>query len=68
MNIPVVHESGTENEFEVELCCVDCAAKSYGWSSAQFCSVHKKAIDGESIQVPDSVNSEQKFIAFVKTL
>lgn len=68
MNIPVVHDDGTENEFEVELCCIDCAAKTYGWSPTQFGSIHKKAIDGESIKVPDGVNSEQKFIAFVKTL
>lgn len=68
MNIAVVHDDGTENEFEVELCCVECAAKSYGWSSAQFCSIHKKAIDGDSIKIPDSVDSDKKFIAFVKGL
>jgi hypothetical protein len=68
MNIPVIHENETENEFEVELCCPACATKTYGWLPNQFNKIYDSAIKGESIKVPDNVNSEKEFIAFVKTI
>lgn len=67
MNISVVHEDGTENEFDIELCCVECAAKSYKWNDAQFMKIWNNVQANTAIQVPDHIDSETKFIEFVKT-
>lgn len=66
MNIPVVHEDGIENEFDVEMCCAECARKNYGWSDAQYLKVYQKADKGESIQIPDNITDENKFKDFVR--
>lgn len=68
MNIPIIHEDETENEFEVELCCSTCAQQAYLWKLEQFNKVYKAATNSEPIKVPDNVNSEKQFIEFVKSL
>jgi len=68
MNIPVIHEDETENEFDIEMCCEACASKNYGWTGTQYTEVYQKAEKGEPIQIPDDVTDETKFRAFVKTL
>jgi len=68
MNIPVVYEDETENEFDLELCCGECATKDYGWTTAQFAVIWDKVQKGEAIKLPDDVISEVKFKEFVKTL
>lgn len=68
MNVPVVYEDETENEFDVELCCIECSAKTYGWSAEQFTKVLENVDKGVAIKVPDSVDSETKFQVFVKSL
>jgi len=68
MNVPVVYEDETENEFDVELCCAECSAKTYGWSSGQFSKVSDSIKNGIAIKIPDHVDSENKFKDFVKTL
>ena len=68
MNIAVVHEDGTENEFDVELCCDGCAQKAYGWTKEQFSFVYSKADKGEALQIPNRVDSEVKFKQYVKSL
>jgi hypothetical protein len=65
MNIPVIQEDGTENEFEIEMCCAMCANTNYGWSVEQFCKVYERADKGEAITVPNDVSSEDKFKLFV---
>ena len=65
MNIAVLHEDGTENEFEIEMCCDLCANTSYKWNAYQFNKVLDKSGKGEPIKVPDNVDSEKKFIEFV---
>ena len=68
MNIPVVYEDETENEFDIELCCVECATKTYGWSSAQFTKVSDSIKNNIAIKIPDHIDSETKFKDFVKNL
>jgi hypothetical protein len=68
MNIPIIHENETENEFEVELCCPTCATQIYLWTLKQYDKVCQAAKNGEPIKVPDNVNSEKQFIEFVKSL
>ena len=65
MEISVIHEDGTENEFEIVLCCKDCAAKDYGWSVAQFDRIISST---EPIHVPNSIKSVFDFQKFVKNL
>jgi hypothetical protein len=65
MNIAVVQEDGTENEFELEMCCADCAYRLYGWSGAQFEKVSKLE---EPMKVPDNITTTEQFKQFVKTL
>lgn len=68
MNISIVHEDGSENEFEIDLCCDACALKDYGWSNAQFVKVIQSVDKGEPLKISDSIDSEVKFKEFVKTL
>jgi hypothetical protein len=68
MNIPVVYDDETENEFDIELCCDNCALNSYGWTSAQFYKVLEHADKGIPIKVPNNVGSETQLKAFVKSL
>lgn len=65
MNIAVIQEDGTENEFELEMCCPDCASRTYGWTSAQFERISKLT---EPMKVPDNIRTEEEFKQFVKTL
>lgn len=68
MNIPVIQEDGTENEFEVELCCLDCARRDLGWSLEQYSFVLEKANNNKSINIPNNIDSILKFRNYVKTL
>ena len=68
MNVPVVYEDETENEFDIELCCAECATQAYGWSAAQFTRILESVNKGFAIQVPDSIDSENRFKDFVKSL
>jgi hypothetical protein len=68
MQISVIYEDGTENEFEIILCCYECHVNSYGWNQNQFNKVNELATKGEIIKVPNSVVNEEQFIKFVKTL
>jgi|ERR1700722_1779485 len=65
MNIPVVQEDGTENEFELEMCCVECVARLYGWSATQFDKISKMS---EPVKVPDNITTAEEFKQFIKTL
>lgn len=68
MNIPVIYDDETENEFDIELCCASCAKKAYGWDEAKFKSVCDNVSNGIAIKLPNSIDSDGKFKEFVKTL
>lgn len=68
MNIAVVYEDDTENEFEIEICCASCAMNSHAWTMAQFDFVCKKMNENQAIKIPSSVISEKEFIQFVRTI
>lgn len=65
MNIAVVQEDGTENEFELEMCCATCATRIYGWTAHQFNKIYEM---NESIKIPDNITTAEEFKQFVKTL
>lgn len=66
MNISVVQEDGTENEFELEMCCPDCATRLYGWTTAQFNKI--STLGKEPLKVPDNIITTEQFKQFVKSL
>ncbi len=66
MNIPIVYDDETENEFDIELCCVECAKNNYGWSGDQFQRVLDSAEKGTPLKVPNRVKSEAALREFVK--
>lgn len=68
MNISVIQEDGTENEFEVAICCVDCASIELGWRNDQYNFIIKKVNNNESINVPNHIDSLIKFKNYIKTL
>lgn len=67
MQISIVHEDGTENEFEIPICCPDCS-RGRGWSEMQHTKIYGAATNGETIKVPDYVHNEEQFIQYVKSL
>lgn len=66
MNIPVVQEDGTENEFELDICCDNCAYKEYQWQPAQFIAAVNAITNGSPIKVPNSIDSVEKFKEFIR--
>lgn len=68
MNIAVIHEDETENEFEVELCCSACAVNNYRWSDNQYNKVCDAAHGKLILTVPNNINTEAGFIEFVRSL
>lgn len=68
MNFSVIHEDETENEFEIEVCCEVCSLQKYGWSTAIHNKLMEMVRSNQPIKTPASVDSDEKFKAFVKTL
>jgi hypothetical protein len=65
MNIAVVQEDGTENEFELEMCCAECATRIYGWTANQFNKILQM---NDPVKIPDNITTAEQFRQFVKTL
>jgi hypothetical protein len=66
--ISIIHHDETENEFEIDLCCEDCAQKDYGWTKEQYELVSSRADHSQPLRVPDGVNTERDLIEHIRTL
>jgi hypothetical protein len=66
MNISVVYSDGTENEFEIELCCYKCSRSKYNITKHQHDFLLKNR--NSKIEVPDSVHSEGRFVNFISKI
>jgi len=64
--LSTINDNEDENEFEIELCCADCARVRYAWSTKQF--EHILAKSSGVIKIPNGVLTEEQFNVFVRTL
>lgn len=67
MIVSVIHDDGTENEFELELCCIECAAAAYKWTPDQYLNILNNYRNKTFENVPTDVNSSGRFIDFVRS-
>lgn len=68
MNIPVIHDDGTENEFEIDLCCKNCVYNKYKWNNNTYDYIRAVASRGNPIKLSSDINSEQKFIEHISKI
>ena len=66
--ISIIHEDETENEFEIDICCEDCAKSDYGWNKEQYDLFCSRVHHTQPFRVPDSIQSDKQLIAYVQTL
>lgn len=67
MDISIVYDDGSENEFDLPLCCASCSSSKYGFSAAQHDKVRAIIDKGTALKVPDDTTTLQKLVAFIKT-
>lgn len=67
MIISTIQEDGTENEFEISVCCETCSKLKYGWNLRQH-TIIKENIKNEQFKIPNNISTKQQFLNFVKSL
>lgn len=67
MDISITYDDGSENEFDLPLCCEDCSRNTHGFSNAQYTKVKEITDNGTTLKVPDDITTLDKLIAFIKS-
>lgn len=68
MEIPAINEEDEEMSFDLNICCCQCSSASFVWNEAQHNKIVSSAKNGDILKVPKSVDNEDKFIAYIRSL
>lgn len=68
MRLSVIQDGEIENEFNLFLCCEEDGRERYGFNSEQFHKLTEYMKKKEAFPVPAHINTQDEFVAYVKTL
>lgn len=67
MQVSVIYEDETENEFDVAICCVDCARTQYGLNDESYQRLLSRVQDSEAVKLPAHIQDAKALVEFLVT-